>query len=239
MTKVYDMGKLIDINFDLEAKGIDIVRSSFPIGFKICMEDILKSILNADGKKIVDSKIINFINNIQNISTINIAKNTSVKFTDKHGNNFDPPDRPLFKYYTGTTGQLKAALAYNDLLKYFKLDKKHEPIYDRSKIKWIYLKKNPFNIDGLALKFDGTDPKQIVDFCEQYIDKNLLFEKELNTKILKFYEAMNWDIYSEHAEKAGEFFNFDGDDSTEVDTEKKKISVKVESKPQSKFFDFD
>ena len=45
----------------------------------------------------------------------------------------------------GAPVHVKASVIYNDLLKHFKVNN-HEQIRNSSKIKWVYLKDNPFNI---------------------------------------------------------------------------------------------
>ena len=94
--------------------------------------------------------------------------------------------------HKGTPVHVKAAIKYNDLLKHFGAENT-EPIRNRDKIRWIYLKKNPLGIDSLAFK-GYDDPKQITDFIEQYIDYDRLFEGALQKKINMFYGAMSWDL---------------------------------------------
>ena len=53
-------------------------------------------------------------------------------------------------------------LLYNDLLKHFGAENT-EPIRNKDKIRWAYMKKNPLGIDALAFK-GYDDPKQITDF---------------------------------------------------------------------------
>jgi hypothetical protein len=168
----------------------------------------LFDILDNKGKKNVDEKIVKFKSTVESLKPTDIAKNTSVKFFSKKGDSYDPKSRSSFNFINKTTGQCKSALAYNDMLKFYNLLKDKEPIYNGSKIKWVYLKNNSFGLDGMAMKDDGTDPKQVLDFIDQYIDREKIFEKELETKLFKFYDALGWEIYSEHAEKAGEFFDF-------------------------------
>ena len=74
---------------------------------------------------------------------------------------------------------------YNDLLKHFKVTN-HEPITNGNKVRWVYLKENPLKIDGIAYK-GYDDPKQIIDFINQYVDRYKLFDKALNKKIEMFY----------------------------------------------------
>ena len=68
-----------------------------------------------------------------------------------------------------------------------------EPIRNKEKIKWAYMKNNPLGIDALAFK-GYDDPKEIIDFIEQYIDHERLFKGALEKKIKMFYEALSWDL---------------------------------------------
>ena len=92
----------------------------------------------------------------------------------------------------GTPVHVKAAIKYNDLLKHFGADN-NEPIRNKEKIRWAYMKKNPLGIDALAFK-GYDDPKQITDFIQQYMDYDRLFEGALQKKINMFYEALSWDL---------------------------------------------
>ena len=81
-----------------------------------------------------------------------------------------------------------------------------EPITDGEKVKWAYLSDNPFGFDTMALR-GYQDPQVIVDFVEQYIDRNKIFEKELKNKLDDFYAAMNWGAFPENNSVA-KFFSF-------------------------------
>ena len=113
-----------------------------------------------------------------------------------------------FKYIKGTTAQAKAALFYNDLLQHWELDKIVPPIFHGQKIKWVYLKNNEYGSDCIALKADGTDPDRIMDFVNQYVDRNAMYEQELKGKLLDFYNILNWDYPNQTDKKLGEFFSF-------------------------------
>ena len=77
-------------------------------------------------------------------------------------------------------------------MKHFGLDNT-EPIRNKEKIKWAYMKNNPLGIDALGFK-GYDDPKEITDFIKQYIDHERLFEGALQKKIKMFYEALSWDL---------------------------------------------
>ena len=121
--------------------------------------------------------------------------------------NFNPKNRTPLMFIKGTTAQCKSALAYNDLIKKFKLESKIEPIFSGSKIKWIYMRENPYNINCLAFKADGTDPKEIMDLINVYIDRKMVYEKELKNKLISFYDVLKWTFPNQCDEKSKQFFD--------------------------------
>ena len=208
MLKVYNMELSKDTN-DMEIKGLDVVRSSYPKKFRDFMSSVLEDILRGTEKSQLDKKILNFKSSMKSFNLEDIAKNTSVRFVSNTDakTDFNPKNRELFHFVDGSTAQCKAALAYNDMLKRYNLSET-EPIMNGGKIKWAYLKSNPFGLDGLAFKDDGKDPKVVMDFIHQYIDRNRIWDSELEKKLKSFYEAMKWDLYSEDAEAIDAFFTF-------------------------------
>ena len=206
--RINENGKDIrDDKHKLEVKGIDVVRTSFPAKFRTFLEEILKDILAKKAKEDIDTKVLAFRKGLKDLSVLEIAKNTSVKFVSQDGkHNYDPKTRNPFHIVSGTPAQAKAALYYNDLLKKFNLQKSVEKIHSGSKIKWVYLRDNPFNMDCLALKADGTDPDKIIEFINTYVDKKGLYEHELKGKLMDFYTILGWDFPSADANKALQFF---------------------------------
>jgi hypothetical protein len=94
------------------------------------------------------------------------------------------------------------------LLKHFKIENKYERISDGEKVKWLYLKKNPWNLETVAVK-GYNDPQEIVELVNAYIDYNALFENELQKKLEDFYSALKWgNIPTEVNQNAQEWFSF-------------------------------
>jgi hypothetical protein len=58
------------------------------------------------------------------------------------------------------------------------------------------------------MKADGTDPDQIMNFIEKYIDRDRMYEQELKSKLIDFYEVLHWSYPNEDEAKASEFFGF-------------------------------
>ena len=209
LLKVYSMELKKDID-DIEIKGLDVVRSSYPKKFRDFMKGILTDILRGVPNTDVNKKIVEFKGKMNEFNLEDIAKNTSVKFISntEAQTNFNPNGRELFNFVDGSTAQCKAALAYNDMLKKFELTET-EPIMHGGKIKWVYLKENPFGLNGLAFKDDGKDPKIVMDFINKYIDRNAIWDAELEKKLVDFYTALKWNMYSENAAAIDAFFSFD------------------------------
>lgn len=208
LLKVYNMELKKDID-DVEVKGLDVVRSSYPKKFRDFMKSILIDILRGVPNKEVNNKIAEFKSKMKDFELEDIAKNTSVRFisnTEAH-TNFDPKDRDLFNFVDGSTAQCKAALAYNDMLKRYNLSDT-EPILNGGKIKWVYLKENPFGLSGMAFKDDGKDPTVIMNFIHTYIHRTKIWDAELEEKLRDFYKALKWEMYSEAAATIDEFFSF-------------------------------
>jgi DNA polymerase elongation subunit (family B) len=208
MLKVYNMELSKDTN-DIEIKGLDVVRSSYPKKFRDFMSSVLEDILRGTSNKDLNKKILDFKSTMKEFNIEDIAKNTSVRFMSQTENkvDFDPKSRELFRFIGGSPAQCKAALAYNDMLKKYNI-KDTEPIMSGGKIKWVYLKDNQFGLDGLAFKDDGKDPKIVMDFINQYVDRNKIWDAELEKKLKDFYAALKWDMYSVDAEAIDAFFSF-------------------------------
>ena len=99
----------------------------------------------------------------------------------------------------------KAAIYYNDLLKFKNVHKKYPLITVGDKMKYIQLKTNPYNIDVIG--FTGNDPDFIVDLIDKFADREEGFESALLNKLKGIYEDLGWDFPSLN-EKVNKFFKF-------------------------------
>jgi DNA polymerase elongation subunit (family B) len=191
----------------LDVKGLDIVRSNFPPAMRDIMTVVLKDILSNVDKEIIDDKIQTFKKEMKTLPIYDIASPTGVRGLSKYRNT----KRTRFKGKTiltetkkGTPVHVKAAIIYNDLLKHFGLVDS-EPIRNEEKIKWVYLKDNPYGLPSLALK-GYDDPQELLDFAEEYIDRDKIFESQLQKKMVMFYDALGWEFVAEVNENVGKFF---------------------------------
>jgi DNA polymerase elongation subunit (family B) len=204
LLKIYDLETNSKID-KMVIKGLDVVRSSFPTVFSKFMKETLMNILTGKTKSEIDQNILTLVEKLPTVEYLDIARNTSVKNLSEYD---DKKIKDPSVFMKGAPMHVKAAISYNRLLKRFDLNTQYTPIMDGDKIKYVLLKKNPYNIDALAIKgFD--DPKQIIDVIETYIDYNGMFDAELRNKLEDFYSSLNWGkLPTDVNQHADNFFSF-------------------------------
>jgi DNA polymerase elongation subunit (family B) len=191
----------------LDVKGLDVVRSSFPKAFQKFMSAMLKDILMGKDNEYIDDTLLKFKKSLPSLPVNLIAKGGAIKELSKYDDGSWKTGTSIANFEKGTPAHVKAGIAYNRLLKFFKAPFKHEPIRDGDKVKWVYLKNNPLGLDTLAFK-DYNDPKDIMDFIETYIDRDKIFEAELENKLDDFYNALKWEKATTETKTAKKFFAF-------------------------------
>jgi DNA polymerase elongation subunit (family B) len=190
----------------LDVKGLDVVRSSYPAAFRAFMSEVLIEILRGDTEEQLTDKIHNFKNDLVNMDVVKIAKAGAVKNLAKYMPK-KKDQTAMFQFASGTPAHVKASIAYNQLLKHWKLDKTYAPLRGGDKIKWVYLKQNPFGLDAVALN-GYDDPPQIMELVTTYINYDKIFERELLKKLEDFYGALNWGAVLSSTKTAEKFFSF-------------------------------
>jgi len=194
---IFKEGKPTD---KLDIKGMDVVRSSFPVDFKKIMKETLWYIVKEKNKTETSDLIFNFKESIQNSEILNVMKNTGVKEISKY-----IKGRKTFTgYLKGTPAHVKSSINFNDMLSRLKADA--VDIKNGDKIKWAYLRNNPYGFETMALR-GYDDPPEIVEFVEEYIDRQRMFESDLQGKLDDFYSAMNWGKLPEN-NTVNKFFSF-------------------------------
>lgn len=171
----------------LDVKGIDVVRSNFPKTFREFMSGVLIDILNKVDKVEIDKKVSELRNSIREKDLYDILMPTSVKDIKSYQKK---GQTTLSHHEKGTPIHVKSAINYNELLKHYKINHL-EPIMPGSKIRWTYLRSNPFGLRTCALK-GFEDPKEILDFVKEYIDYDKIFTSALEKKLQNFYDALNY-----------------------------------------------
>lgn len=190
----------------LDVKGLDVVRSSYPAAFRKFMSEVLIEILRGDTEEQLTNKVYDFKKNLPTMDVVKIAKAGAVKNLSKYMPK-KKDQTAMFQFASGTPAHVKASIAYNQLLKHFKVQNQYEPLKDGDKIKWVYLKQNQYGLDAVAMN-GYNDPPQIMELIKTYINHDKIFERELLKKLEDFYGALDWGEVLSSKKTAEKFFSF-------------------------------
>jgi DNA polymerase elongation subunit (family B) len=177
----------------LDIKGLEFKKANFPKYFGKFYQEILELIIKGTPQAIIDKKIQDFRNEStgKDINFTLIGNPTSVKVLNDYVEATPKPGKILSTLKKGAGANVKAATCYNDLLRFWQLDKDYSQIVQGDKIKWVYLKSNPYQMEAIAfLEFDMPD--KIKDFINEYIDREKSFETILQNKLEGFYSDLEW-----------------------------------------------
>ena len=109
-------------------------------------------------------------------------------------------------FKTGAPANTKAAVRYNDLLRFKKLDTKFESIIEGDKIFIINLKPNVYKLETIGLP-NAKVPDEIEKFVKEFIDIDEIFESLLLNKLKELYKDLSWQFPALN-ENIGRFFKF-------------------------------
>ena len=191
----------------LDIKGLEFKKANFPPVFGKFFDSILQQVLKGAKQKDIDDQILAFRNKMMSNET-NIAllgNPTSVKTLNEYIARKPKVSEILTELKKGAPANVKAAVRYNDLVRFWKLDKEHSYIVQGDKIKWVYLKDNPYKMETLAF-LDFDMPEKIRIFLDDYADRKKSFETILQTKLEGFYNDLGWSLNLNPYKN--KFFNF-------------------------------
>lgn len=173
-------------------KGLDFMKSSFPPLFRTFTQGLVKDILFDKKKAHIDSQILDFREKFKTLPLADVAKPVGINKDLRGYIRSRPKKGTIFsEIMPKTPVHIKAGIYYNDLLRFKELDKKHPVLQIGDKIRWIYLKDNPYKIESLA--FNPYDsPKEVMDYIEKYMDRQKMFSSVLVKKLEKIYENLSW-----------------------------------------------
>lgn len=179
----------------LDVKGLEFKKSNFPpvLGdfFKQALVDVLKGAKQGE----IDHRVKEFRKQILDgsIPLTKLGNPTSVKTLNKYTERKARSGEMFSVIAKGAPASVKATIAYNDLLKFWQLDKDHSYIVQGDKVKWVYLKPNAYQVDAIAF-LDFDLPEKIRTFIEEYADRKKIFESILLNKLEGFYNDLGWNL---------------------------------------------
>jgi DNA polymerase elongation subunit (family B) len=190
---------------ELDIKGMDVMKSNMTPLYRKFGEEILLDIMYGKAKKDIDKKIIDFKNTLAALPYKSIAKPTGVRNIRTYIASSPSSGQIFSKLEKKCPINTKAAIYYNDLLRFKKLDKKYSCFTEGDKMYYVQLKDNPYKIEVLG--FTGNDPEFINEFIEKFVDKEEGFNSILLNKLQGIYSDLKWSFPSLNA-YVNKFFSF-------------------------------
>ena len=179
----------------LDFKGLELMKSNFPKKFKAFGTNLIKEIMFGKKKAEVDKLVLDFKDEITTGPAVDVGKPTGVDGISKWTQKKASAGEMFSSFKLGAPAHVKAAVRYNDLLRFYKLDKKYDGIRDFDKIMWVNLRTNPYKLESMAIT-GYNDPPQIIEFVERYTDKEEVFNSIFLNKLESLYSDLGWSFPS-------------------------------------------
>jgi DNA polymerase elongation subunit (family B) len=192
----------------LDVKGLEFKKANFPPVLGEFFRKALIDVLKGANQPEIDTRVKEFRQQILDgsIPLTKLGNPTSVKKLNKYTERKARSGEMFSTIAKGAPASVRSTIKYNDLLKFWGLDKEHNYIVQGDKVKWIYLEPNPYQIDAISF-LDYDLPEKIEAFIEKYADRKKIFESILLNKLEGFYSDMGWTLNLNPYRDM--FFNFD------------------------------
>ena len=192
----------------LDVKGLEFKKANFPPILGKFFKNILVDVLKGTEQEEIITRVKEFKSQILDgtISLTELGNPQSVKKLNKYVSRKPRAGEMFSTLEKGATAAIKATVAYNDLLRFWKLNTQYPYITQGSKIKWIYLKPNPYQIESLAFMPGADIPPKINEFIEKYADRKKIFDSILLNKLEGVFDDLGW-VFNLNPYQQ-QFFNF-------------------------------
>jgi hypothetical protein len=192
----------------LDVKGLEFKKANFPPILGKFFKNILVDVLKGTEQEEIITRVKEFKSHILDgtIPLTELGNPQSVKKLNKYVSRKPRAGEMFSTLEKGATAAIKATVAYNDLLRFWKLNTQYPYITQGSKIKWIYLKPNPYQIESLAFMPGADIPPKINEFIEKYADRKKIFDSILLNKLEGFFDDLGW-VFNLNPYQQ-QFFNF-------------------------------
>ena len=182
-------------NETLDIKGLEFMKANFPPILGSFFNDILQQVLKGEEKASILEQIKIFKKSILNgsIPLAKLGNPSAVKKLEKYSGTSARAGEMFTEILKGAPAPVRATIRYNDLLRLWQLDKKYNLITQADKVKWIYLKDNPYKIEALSF-YDYEMPDKIQEFLDAYADRQKVFDSILLNKLEGFFSDLGWSL---------------------------------------------
>jgi DNA polymerase elongation subunit (family B) len=179
----------------LDIKGLEFMKANFPPILGEFFNGILEQVLKGEEKSSILDQIKVFKKQILDgtIPLQKLGNPTAVKKLEKYTGKNARAGEMFTEILKGAPASVRATVRYNDLLRLWQLDKQYNLITQADKVKWIYMRDNPYKIEALAF-FDHEMPEKIQNFLDIYADRQKVFDSILLNKLEGFFSDLQWSL---------------------------------------------
>ena len=179
----------------LDVKGLEFKKANFPPVLGEFFKNALVDVLKGATQKEIDDRLKIFKKQILDgsIPLTQLGNPQAVKKLNKYTARKARAGEMFSVMEKGAPAAVKATVVYNDLLRFWGLHKNHASISQGDKVKWIYLKQNPYQVNAIAF-LEWDLPEKMRTFIEQYADRKKIFESILLNKLEGFYNDLGWTL---------------------------------------------
>lgn len=179
----------------VDIKGLEYMKANFPPVFSKFFEGILKQTLKGADKEHILDQIKKYKKKIINgkIDLKDLGNPTAIHTLNKYTGKKPRAGEIFTEVKLKAPAPVRASIRYNDLLRLWKLNKHYNYITQADKVKWIYLKDNPYKIEALAY-LEYNIPDKILEFIKKYVNRQAAFDTILLKKLEGFFEDMQWSL---------------------------------------------
>ena len=192
----------------LDIKGLEFMKANFPPILGEFFNSILKQILKGETIDNILVQIKDFKEKILSgeIPITKLGNPTRVTKLDKYQNVKARAGEMFTPIEKGAPAPVRAAIKYNDLLRFWRLDKQHNYITAADKVKWCYLKNNPYKVEAIAY-FDYDIPPKIEEFLNRFVDRQKIFDSILLNKLQGLFSDLGHELNLNPHKDAFDFFD--------------------------------
>lgn len=180
---------------ELDIKGLEFMKSNFPPVFSKFFQGILEEVLKGAPREKIFDEIKVFKKQILQgeIPLPKLGNPTAINKLAKYSGKKPRAGEIFTEVLSKAPAPVRAAIRYNDLLRLWKFDKDFNLITQADKVKWIYLKDNPYKIEAIAYQ-EHSIPDKIMGFINTYADRHKIFDTILLNKLEGFFSDLSWPL---------------------------------------------
>ncbi len=167
----------------LKYTGVDVVRSTFSDAVKSVVKSVITKAFECRNQEITKQYYYEQLAKFQDLDVDDISLRVSLGTLDKYQANSHG-----LTLASKTPSAVGGAIAHNYLIDRMKLNAVYPKLTQGSKVKFVYVERNPYGLDGISYGERFPTEFGLVP------DKSLMFEKVVRNSLSRTFTAMDWQL---------------------------------------------